>query len=89
MPAGCVKCESGVIECGPDVSELCAASGGWTKARALCLQCWTSKDKKGNCIIQVDVKPLYECGGEETEPRSGPIVIPKPQLKPMKKGKKR
>lgn len=90
MPAGCVKCSNGDIECGPDVGELCGGSGGWVKSGALCLQFWTNKDKKGNCIIQVEVKPLYECGGDETEPKSSPIMIPKPQLKPTKgKNKKR
>jgi hypothetical protein len=87
MPAGCKKCDSGVIECGPDLGELCADSGGWTKAGALCLQFWVAKDKKGNCKIQVDVTPLFECGGDETGPESGSITVSKP--KPKTKGKKR
>jgi len=69
MPAGCVKCPGGEIQCGSDTSELCVGSGGWTKAGAVCLQFWTRKDKKGRCIIQVEVKPLYECGGKATRPK--------------------
>ena len=65
MPAGCVKCPGGEIQCGSDTTELCAASGGWTPAGALCLQVFVRKHPKtGNCLVRIEVNAQASCDGD-------------------------
>ena len=67
MPAGCVQCAPGEWQCGSDTTELCAGSGGWTPAGALCLQLFVRKDPKtGNCLVRVTLHPQAHCGGPES-----------------------